>query len=256
VTLINAFSRRSFLKTSAAGLAATALGRVGTAHAAEPINFATWSAGVDTVKSHITAFEAKTGIKVNYTNSPFAQYRETMITKFIGKAPVDTLWVSDSWLPEFADAGWLSPVDQYKALTDNADVDQFCVDSMTYKGKQYGNTYYSDYMAFIYNAEILEKAGIKAPPTTWAEVVDQAKIIKDKGLSQWPVLISMAQESWLIEFMTAMVYSNGGRFIDDKGNAAMQDPQAGPVWRCAGWSMRCRSTRSSPRPASRPASSP
>jgi multiple sugar transport system substrate-binding protein len=41
------------------------------------------------------------------------------------------------------------------------------------------------------------------------------------------VLISMAQESWLIEFMTAMVYSSGGDFVDDKGNAAMQDPANG-----------------------------
>ena len=31
---------------------------------------------------------------------------------------------------------------------------------------------------------MLEKAGIKAPPTTWAEVSEQAKIIKAKGLSQ------------------------------------------------------------------------
>lgn len=228
MTSINAFSRRALLKSSAAGLAAaTVLGRTGAVRAAEPINFATWSAGVDTVKSHITAFEAKTGIKVAYTNSPWAQYREAMITKFIGKAPVDTLWVSDSWLPEWADAGWLAPVDQYKSLTDNSDVDQFCVDSMTYKGKQYGNTYYSDYMAFLYNADMLDKAGIKAPPTSWAEVVDQSRNIKDKGLAQWPVLISMAQESWLIEFMTAMVYSNGGRFVDDKGSAAMQDPAGG-----------------------------
>jgi multiple sugar transport system substrate-binding protein len=98
---------------------------------------------------------------------------------------------------------------------------------MTYKGKQYGNTYYSDYMAFIYNADMLAKAGIKAPPETWAEVVDQSKIIQDKGLAQWPVLISMAQESWLIEFMTAMVYSSGGHFTDDKGNAVMQDPANG-----------------------------
>jgi multiple sugar transport system substrate-binding protein len=230
VTLINALNRRSFLKTSAAGLvAATVVGRGGAALASESINFATWSAAVETVKSHIAAFEAKTGIKVAYTNSPYAQYRESMITKFVGGAPVDTLWVSDSWLPEWADAGWLAPVDQYKSLVDNSDVDQFCVDSMTYKGKQYGNTYYSDYMAFLYNAEMLEKAGIKAPPTTWAEVVDQSKIIKDKGLSQWPVLISMAQESWLIEFMTAMVYSSGGRFVDDKGNAVMKDPEGGAV---------------------------
>jgi multiple sugar transport system substrate-binding protein len=230
VTLINALSRRAFLKTSAAGLAvASVVGRGGAALASEPINFATWSAAVETVKSHIAAFEAKTGIKVAYTNSPYAQYRESMITKFVGGAPIDTLWVSDSWLPEWADAGWLAPVDQYKSLVDNSDVDQFCVDSMTYKGKQYGNTYYSDYMAFLYNAEMLEKAGIKAPPTTWAEVVDQSKIIKDKGLSQWPVLISMAQESWLIEFMTAMVYSSGGRFVDDKGNAVMKDPDGGAV---------------------------
>ena len=133
MTTIHAVSRRAFLKTVAAGLgAASALGRVGPALAAEPVNFATWSAGVDTVKSHIAAFEAKTGIKVAYGNSPWAQYRETMITKFIGKAPIDTLWVSDSWLPEWAEAGWIAPVDQYKSLTDNSDVDQFCVDSMTY----------------------------------------------------------------------------------------------------------------------------
>ena len=220
--------RRDFLKATALTGAAIAMpGLTGRALAAEPINFATWSAAVDTVKSHIAAFEAKTGVKVNYSNSPWAQYRESTITKFIGKAPVDVLWVSDSWLPEWVEAGWLAPVDQYKSLTDNADVDQFCVNSMTYKGKQYGNTYYSDYMAFIYNADMLAKAGIKAPPQSWAEVVEQSKIIKDKGLAQWPVLISMAQESWLIEFMSAMVFSSGGRFTDDKGDAVMQDPANG-----------------------------
>jgi multiple sugar transport system substrate-binding protein len=230
VTTIHPVSRRTFLKAAAASVgAASVAGRVGPALAADPINFATWSAAVDTVQSHIAAFEAKTGIKVAYTNSPYAQYREAMITKFIGKAPIDTLWVSDSWLPEWAEAGWIAPVDQYKSLTDNSDVDQFCVDSMTYKGKQYGNTYYSDYMAFVYNAEMLEKAGIKTPPETWAEVIDQARTIKDKGLAQWPVLISMAQESWLIEFMTAMVYSSGGRFVDANGNAVMQDSAGGAV---------------------------
>jgi multiple sugar transport system substrate-binding protein len=227
VTLLNALSRRALLKTSAAGLAAASvLGRGRVAFAAEPINFATWSAAVETVKSHIAAFEAKTGIQVAYSNSPYAQYREAMITKFVGGAPIDTLWVSDSWLPEWADAGWLAPVDQYKSLVDNSDVDQFCIDSMTYRGKQYGNTYYSDYMAFLYNAEMLQKAGIKTPPTSWAEVVDQSKIIKDKGLAQWPVLISMAQESWLIEFMTAIV--------DDTGSAAMQNPDGGAVT-ALGW---------------------
>jgi multiple sugar transport system substrate-binding protein len=223
-------NRRSFLKTSAALAAATALGRPDRAFAAEPIHFATWSAAVDTVKSHIAAFEGKTGVKVDYSNTPWAQFREAMITKFVGKAPIDTLWVSDSWLPEWAEAGWIVPVDQYKTLTAyNSDVDQFCIDSMTYKGKQYGITYYTDFMGFIVNADMLKKAGISTPPATWAEVAEQAKIVKDKGLSQYPVLISMAQETWLIEFMSALVFSHGGRFADDQGNPVMQEANGGAL---------------------------
>lgn len=240
MTRFKPLSRRSFLQGSTAGLAASMmLGRVPGAAAAEPIYFATWSAAVDTVKSHIAAFEAKTGLKVEYSNTPWAQYRENLITKFVGRAPIDTLWVSDSWLPEWAEAGWIAPIDQYKDLTKyNSDVDQFCVDSMTYKGKQYGITYYTDFMGFIVNGEMLQKAGISKAPTTWAEVREQAKIIKAKGLSEYPILVSMAQETWLIEFMSALVFSHGGRFTDDQGNAVMQDPQTGAV-EALNWLVAC-----------------
>ena len=228
--MTSSLSRRTFLTTSTSLAAATTLGNFGGAHAGEPIHFATWSAAVDQVKSHIAAFESKTGLQVDYTNTPWAQFREATITKFVGNAPIDTLWVSDSWLPEWADAGWLVPVDQYKTLTAyDADVDEFCVQSMTYKGKQYGITYYTDYMGFIYNNDMLQKAGISTPPTSWAEVTEQAKVVKNKGLSQYPVLVSMAQETWLIEFLSALVFSHGGRFTDDNGNAVMQDPSNGTV---------------------------
>ncbi|MBV8839384.1 MAG: extracellular solute-binding protein [Alphaproteobacteria bacterium] len=227
----SAVTRRSFLKNSAAGIAAAGvIGGAGRALAADPLYFATWSAAVDTVKSHLAAFESKTGLKVEYSNAPWAQFRETMVTKFIGKAPIDTLWVSDSWLPEWAEAGWIEPVDQYKTLTAyNSDVDKFCVDSMSYNGKQYGITYYTDFMGFIYNAEILDKAGIKAPPQSWDEVTEQSRIIKDKGLSQSPMLLALAQETWLIEFLAAMIYSQGGHFTDDKGLAVMQDGKNGAL---------------------------
>ena len=65
-------SRRSFL-TAAVGLGCAAeLGGIARAPAAETINFATWSSAVETVKSHLAAFEAKTGIEVNYSNLPWA----------------------------------------------------------------------------------------------------------------------------------------------------------------------------------------
>jgi multiple sugar transport system substrate-binding protein len=227
---VTAVSRRTLLQAGSALTALSLLPHRAAAQAGGPIAFATWSAAVDTVKSHLDAFEKKSGIKVAYSNAPWAQYREAMITKFVGKAPVDVLWVSDSWLPEFVDAGWIAPVDQYKTLMDyNADTDKFSIDSMVYKGKQYGITYYTDYMGFIYNEDLLKKAGYTAPPKTWAEVTEMSKAIKAKGLSEYPMLLSMAQESWLIEFMTAMVYSFGGHFADDKGAAVMADPKGGAV---------------------------
>ena len=223
-------SRRDFLKMSAAaGVAGTGLfSLAGNANAADTLNLYAWSAAVEQVKSHLTAFEAKTGIKVNYSNAPWAQYRDTMVTKFVGKAPLDVMWVSDSWLPEWADAGWIAPINGFPELMKyNAEADDFCTKSMQYNGKQYGLTYYSDYMAFFYDEEKLKKAGIKEPPKTWAELVQQSLIIKKAGLSEYPMMLPMARESWLIEFLTAMVYSHGGRFTDDNGFALMDDPKKG-----------------------------
>ena len=100
----NGVGRRDLLIGGAASvLAGAGLGRTVRA-AAEPLHFVTWSAAVDQVKSHLDAFEKKTGIKVDYSNTPWANYRDTHVTKFVAAAPIDVLWVSDSWLPEWADA--------------------------------------------------------------------------------------------------------------------------------------------------------
>jgi multiple sugar transport system substrate-binding protein len=220
-------SRRTILSAGAATLASPFIGK---AHAAEAINFATWSAAVDQVKAHVAAFEAKTGIPVAYTNSPYAQYRESMVTKFTGGAPVDMLWVSDAWLPEFARAGWISPIDSFPSLMAYAPLtSDFCARSTTFEGKHYGLTYYTDYMSFVYNKDILTAAGIANPPTTWEEVTAQSEVIKARGLLEYPVLIGMAQESWMIEFISALVYSHGGRQVDDSGAAVMDDPKAGAL---------------------------
>jgi len=223
-------NRREFLKlTSAAGLVSTGLGGMSiNAFAADSVNFFTWSAAVDTVKSHANAFEKKFNVGVNYSNSPWAQYRDAGIAKLVGKAPVDVLWVSDAWLPEWVESGWLAPINKYPELMKyNADTADFCVKSMEYKGKQYGLTYYTDYMGFFYDDSKLKKAGITAPPKTWNEVTEQCLKIKAAGICEFPFMLSMAKESWLIEFITAMNYSFGGRFVDDSGKAIMQDPQKG-----------------------------
>lgn len=226
-----AFGRREFLKTSAlAGGAALAWPGMSAFAAGSTINYQTWSAAVDLVKSHIAAFEKASGLTVDYANAPWAQYRDAMVTKFVGAAPMDVLWVSDSWLPEWAEAKWIAPINAYDNLMAyNSDAEAFCTDSMTYKGEQYGLTYYTDYMGFIYDAEKLSAAGFSAPPASWDELVEQALVMKEKGIAEFPMMLAMAKESWLIEFMSAMVFSHGGRFTDDKGDSVMQEEKGGAL---------------------------
>lgn len=219
---------------------ATATGALGAAGAlpigaafgqdGQPIHFAAWAAAVDQVLAHLTAFENETGIDVAYENAPPASFRDTLVTKFVSGAPLDVLWVNDAWLPEFAEAGWIVPVDQYSQLMQyNADFDQYCVDSMTYQDRQYGLVYYTDFMAFLYNAEMLEQAGIATPPTTWEEVVEQSLILKEKGVAEYPLLLSLEADAWLIEFVSTLVFAFGGRFVDDDGNSVLADPDGGAV---------------------------
>ncbi len=223
--------RRDFLRTSAAAGAMALAGpaRMAMAQGA-PLTMHTWSAAVDTVQSHLNAFQEETGIQVNYGNSPWAQYREGMVTKFVGGAPLDMMWVSDSWLPEWVEAGWIAPIDDFDFLMKyNAEAEDFSTDSMTYKGRQYGLTYYTDYMAFFYDEEKVKEAGFDAPPTTWEEVVEQSLVMKEKGISEYPMMLAMAQESWLIEFMSSLVFSHGGHFTDDNGDSVMQNADGGAV---------------------------
>ena len=226
-------SRRKFLQYTGATGALATLGTGSMARsvlAADPVNFMAWSAAVDLVKSHVAEFEKVKGIDVNYANAPWAQYRESLITKFVGGAPLDMMWVSDSWLPEWADAGWIKPINKFDNLMKyNDEAEDFCTDSMTYKGQQYGLTYYTDFMAFLYDEQALKKAGISNPPTTWDEVTEQCLKIKKAGISEYPLMLALANESWLMNFLAAMVYSHGGRFTDEKGNSAMQSPTEGAV---------------------------
>jgi len=231
---VSKLARREFLKVSAAAGAVGALGTTGMLNqvlaAGNTVNFMAWSAAVDLVKSHVAEFEKSMGIGVEYANAPWANYRDNIITKFVGNAPIDMMWVSDAWLPEFADAGWIAPINKFDNLMKyNDDAEDFCNDSMTYKGQQYGLTYYTDFMAFLYDEQALKKAGIDNPPRTWDQVTEQCLKIKAAGISEYPLMLALANESWLMNFLAAMVYSHGGRFTDEKGNSAMQSPTEGAV---------------------------
>ena len=72
----------------------------------------------------------------------------------------------------------------------------------------------------------LKQAGFSAPPTTWEEMMDQAKVLKQKGIVDYPAVFSWAQiEASICNFLT-FLYGNDGEFFDGAGKPVFNSPAA------------------------------
>jgi len=70
---------------------------------------------------------------------------------------------------------------------------------------------------FMYNQDMLTKAGFNAPPKTWDELVEQAKVIKQKSIAEFPVIWSWNQKEGVVCDFTVLLFGNGGTFLDASG---------------------------------------
>ncbi|ORE91271.1 extracellular solute-binding protein [Aurantimonas sp. 22II-16-19i] len=94
--------------------------------------------------------------------------------------------------------------------------------TVEYEGKSYGMPWILDTKYLFYNKEILEKAGIGAPPKTWEELAEQARAIKDKGLLETPIVWSWSQAEAAVCDYTTILSAYGGAFLDESGKPAFQ----------------------------------
>ncbi|MCQ0986300.1 extracellular solute-binding protein [Jiella marina] len=94
--------------------------------------------------------------------------------------------------------------------------------TVNYDGKSYGMPWILDTKYLFYNKEMLEQAGIKAPPKTWEELASQARTIKEKGLLDEPIVWSWAQAEAAVCDYTTILSAYGGAFLNDAGKPVFQ----------------------------------
>lgn len=174
------------------------------------LNFVTWSYGVETIADNIKNFETLyPNIKIIHKDYSWLEYHDTMVGAFAaGNAP-ELVYGSDHWLQEWASAGWLEPIDAHCANVSgySSELAPYALEGMTYEGKVYGLSYYADTMDFVYNEALLKNAGIETAPTTWDDVYNMSKTLKEKGL-EYPIIMAWSQkEGAFPEAWTSMVFS-------------------------------------------------
>nr|WP_246683950.1 extracellular solute-binding protein [Labrys sp. KNU-23] len=179
------------------------------------------------VKAMTSAFEKDNpGVTVNVEFVPYeALYDKIVASKAAGGAGYDVVLYDVIWPAAFAQNGVLVDVtDRLKDL-DRSQVFDGAWATVNYDGKTYGMPWILDTKYLFYNTEILEKAGIATPPKTWDELATDAKIIKDKGLVQYPIVWSWSQAEAVICDYVTLTAAYGGKFFEadkpvfDKGGS-------------------------------------
>jgi arabinogalactan oligomer / maltooligosaccharide transport system substrate-binding protein len=161
-------------------------------------------------KELIAKFEAAyPKVKIKYENVPFDDARDKFKTAAQGGtgAP-DVLRADVGWNPAFAELGYLQPLDGTPALNRREGFLPSSFASTQYKQKTYGVPLVTDTLALLYNKELLAKAGITKPPTTWDEVKTAGLAVKAKTGNAG---VFMKPQGF---YALPLIYGEGGGLVD------------------------------------------
>ena len=170
-------------------------------------------------------FEAKNpDIKVSMEYVGYDNVHDKIVTGMAANPPgYDAAMLDVIWPDEFIKSKYLLDVTSRVTPEMKAGMFPAAWNGVTRNGKIYGMPWLMDVKYFMYNKDMLQKAGITAPPTTWEEMADQAKIIKDKGIAEFPVIWSWNQKEGVVCDFTALLFGNGGAFLDASGKPVFND---------------------------------
>ncbi|MER6329912.1 extracellular solute-binding protein [Streptomyces sp. NPDC001034] len=163
-----------------------------------------------TYKALVKQFEAKyPKIKVNYQNVPFTDVEQKFKSAAkSGKGAPDVVRTDVGLMAEYAELGYIAPLDGTPALKDTGDFNPVPMNTARYKGKTYGVPSVTDTLGLLYNKKLLKQAGIAKAPTTWDEFIADSKTIKQKTGAFGTYL---NPDSY---FLLPLLYSNGADLAD------------------------------------------
>jgi multiple sugar transport system substrate-binding protein len=170
-------------------------------------------------------FEAKNpDIKVVMEYVGYDFVHDKITTGMAAKPPAyDAAMIDVIWPDEFIKAGYLLDVTDRVTPEMKDGIFPASWNGVTRNGKVYGMPWLMDVKYFMYNKDMLQKAGFSEPPKTWEELVDQAKAIKEQGIAEYPITWSWNQKEGVVCDYAVLLFGNGGKFVDDSGKPAFND---------------------------------
>ncbi|MEU5654147.1 extracellular solute-binding protein [Streptomyces sp. NPDC047737] len=161
-------------------------------------------------------------VDVKYVNVPFGEAQNKFKNAAqAGAGAPDVIRSEVAWTPEFADLGYLAPLDGTAALKDQDDFLEQAAASTKYKDKTYAVPQVIDSMGIFYNKKIFAEAGVEIPKTI-ADLKTVSKKIKDKT-GKTGLYLRGDDAYWFLSFL----YGEGGDLVDADSKTVTVDKPEG-----------------------------
>ncbi|MBV2355446.1 sugar ABC transporter substrate-binding protein [Streptomyces sp. J2-1] len=218
----------SITLTLASALTLTACGGSGGAGVAANAKqtLTVWAMGTEGEKLGDVAKEyEKTHSNIDVKVTPVGwdvAHQKLVAAAAAGKLP-DVVQMGSSYLGEFADMGVLEPVDT--KTFHQGDFFPAAWQQGSYDGKTYSVPWYVDTRVLYYRTDLAKKAGIKAAPTTMAELQQDAEAYQSKAHTKWGMDLKPSGLDTVQSFYP-FLYSDGGGILNAQGKPVIDSPQA------------------------------
>ncbi|KAA6044347.1 extracellular solute-binding protein [Pantoea sp. Bo_7] len=169
------------------------------------------------IRSMTQAFEkANPDVKVNLEFVPYEALHDKIVAaRGAGGNGYDVVLFDAIWPAEFTKFNLLQDVSGRISAEDKAQIFPGALKTVVFNGKTLGMPWILDTKYLYYNKAMLEKAGIRDLPQTWQQVMDDARIIKEKKIVNYPLVWSWSQAEALVCDYTTLVSGFGGQFYQN-----------------------------------------
>jgi len=167
-------------------------------------------------------------IRVVYQSTPSsASARHTLFVTWLSSrsTEVDVLNLDVIWIPEFAAAGWILPLDDFltKANPDLADFLPAGLACSRYRNNIFALPWYVDAGLLYYRRDLYEALGLD-PPRTLSDLAQITPLQKKFGLPYGFLFQGQSYEG-LVCVVLEFLWGNGGEVFDDEGRLVIDSRQ-------------------------------
>ncbi len=82
-------------------------------------------------------------------------------------------------------------------------------------GVTYAIPFHNSTPILYYNKTLFDQAGIKQPPQTWQEMVDDARKLTDQSKGQWGIMLPSTNDDYGGWILSSLVRANGGNYFNE-----------------------------------------